>query len=69
MNKYIQEINPTEYFIKSKLLMTNNEKDRILRGLLYDIYKKWAIDNGISIIIKYLIFIKILMKNWDKLDQ
>jgi hypothetical protein len=38
MNKYIQEINPTEYFIKSKLLMTNNEKDRILRGLLYDIY-------------------------------
>ena len=52
MNKYIQEINPTEFFIKTKLLLTNNDKDRILRGTLYEIYKKWSVDNGISVFIK-----------------
>jgi phage/plasmid-associated DNA primase len=58
MNKYIQEINPTEYFIKSKLEHTENDKDRILRGNLYETYKKWSVDNGISIYIKKSEFYK-----------
>ena len=58
MNKYIQEINPSEYFIKSKLEVTENDKDRILRGDLYEIYKKWSIDNGVSVYIKKSDFYK-----------
>jgi len=58
MNKYIQEINPSEYFIKSKLEVTENDKDRILRGDLYEIYKKWSVDNGVSVYIKKSDFYK-----------
>ena len=39
MNKYIQEINPTEFFINTKLLLKNSENDRILRGTLFKVYE------------------------------
>ena len=58
MKKYIQEINSTESFISSKVIKTDTDKDRILRGTLYEIYKKWATDNGISIFIKKSDFYK-----------
>jgi putative DNA primase/helicase len=58
MNKYISEINPVELFIKDKLQKTENDRNKILRGDLYEIYKRWAIDCGITVYIKKADFYK-----------
>ena len=58
MNKYILEINPVGSFITDKIEITDNDKNRILRGDLYDIYKKWTVDNGVTVYIKKSDFYK-----------
>ena len=52
MDIYKKEINPAVSFIGDKFTKTTNPKDRILRGELYEIYKKWAVDNGLTIFVK-----------------
>ena len=58
MEKYKQEINPTESFISCKFIKSDNTKDRVARGSIYDIYKQWATDNGYNITIKKAEFYK-----------
>ena len=58
MNNYLKKINPAQSFIGDKFIKSVNPKDRILMGDIYDIYKKWAIDNGLTIFVKKTDFYK-----------
>ena len=58
MKCYLKEINPAESFIGDKFNKTDNEKDRILRGEMYEIYKRWAVDNGLTVFVKKTDFYK-----------
>jgi P4 family phage/plasmid primase-like protien len=46
INNYIEEIDPTTSFINCKLEVTNNKKDRIMKGKLYELFKDWSLNNG-----------------------
>ena len=61
-NNYLKEINPAKSFMEDKFLISKDEKDRILRGTMYEIYKKWAVDNGLTIFIKKSDFYKTIDK-------
>ena len=58
MDAYLKEINPAESFIQDKFIITDDDKDKIKKGEMYDIYKKWAIDNGLTIFVKKSDFYK-----------
>ena len=58
ISDFIDEIDPTNKFIGSKLTITENKKDKIKRGDLYELFKKWCLDNGNTIPFKKTDFFK-----------
>ena len=58
INNYIDEIDPTSKFIKTKLEISDSQKDKIKRCVLYDLFKTWCTDNGNTIPFKKVDFFK-----------
>ena len=58
INSFIDEIDPTNKFISSKIQITTNKKDKIKRGELYELFKTWCTDNGNTIPFKKTDFFK-----------
>ena len=58
INNYIDEIDPTSKFIKTKFQITESPKDKIKRGIIYDLFKNWCSDNGNTIPFKKVDFFK-----------